>query len=113
MFQHGRERDAHAHVRAALDLLLPDGLFCVRVNAVGTELEHAHKLVEQNAAGGVTVEYEAGPKQGLLIHFFARDELEHLVADLEPVVPLRLDRTLRTSPGHSHWDQWEGIWKKV
>jgi hypothetical protein len=105
------ELDAHAHIRAALALLLPGGLFCMRVNAVGTQLEYRHKVVERNAAGGFTIEYQDGPKEGLLVHFFARSEIEGLLRDLDPLLPIRLDRTHREPRKAGYWDQWEGIWR--
>jgi SAM-dependent methyltransferase len=111
VFQHGLESDAHAHIRAALGLLLPGGLFCMRVNAVGTQLEYRHTVVERNAAGGFTIEYQDGPKEGLVVHFFARSEVEGLLRELEPVVPIRLDRTHREPRTTGYWDQWEGIWR--
>jgi SAM-dependent methyltransferase len=111
VFQHGCEADAHAHIRGALDLLRPGGVFCVRVNAAGTQVEHAHTVVETNPAGGFTIEYQQGPKNGLLVHFFARSELERLLRDLDPVAPLSLDRTYRQPAARDYWDQWEGIWR--
>jgi SAM-dependent methyltransferase len=111
VFQHGPESDAYAHIRGALRLLLPGGLFCVRVNAAGTQVEYEHKVVETSDAGGFTIQYQEGPKKGLLVHFFARGELERLMRDLEPVVPLGLDRTYRQAPRRGHWDQWEAIWR--
>src|ERR671936_468524 len=66
---------AHEHVRAAQARLRPAGLFCLRVNAVGTELEYAHDVIERDADGGFTVRYVAGPKAGLNVRFFAGAEL--------------------------------------
>jgi len=110
VFQHGTEAEAHAHVSAAIGLLLPGGLLCVRVNAVGTEIEHRHEVVEANDQGGFTVRYDDGPKTGLFVHFFARGELDALTRDLTPVSPLCIHRTERPAPRGGHWDQWEGIW---
>jgi SAM-dependent methyltransferase len=104
VFQHGSEDEAHAHVRAAIGRLLPGGLFCLRVNGVGTQIEHAHTPLERN-----TIRYEEGPKRGLLVHFFERDELDALTRELEPVLPLRVVRMLRRDD--THWDQWEAIWR--
>jgi SAM-dependent methyltransferase len=104
VFQHGSEDEAHAHVRAAIARLLPGGLFCLRVNAVGTQIEHAHTPLGRN-----TIRYDDGPKRDLLVHFFERDELAALTSKLEPVVPLRVARMLRDDG--THWDQWEAIWR--
>jgi SAM-dependent methyltransferase len=112
VFQHGREGEAHAHIAAALRRLAPGGLFCVRVNAVGTDFVHEHRIVERNADGGFTVEYLSGPKTGLAIHFFAESELARLVSPLESLVPLRVQATERKPPGEGRWLQWEGIWRR-
>jgi SAM-dependent methyltransferase len=112
VFQHGREREAHAHIGAALRRLVPGGLFCVRVNAVGTDVAHEHRVVERNRDGGFTVEYLSGPKTGLAIHFFAEAELERLLSTLEPLLPLRVQATQRQPPALGRWLQWEGIWRR-
>jgi SAM-dependent methyltransferase len=111
VFQHGTESEAQAHVRAAIDLVAPGGLFCVRVNAVDTEIEYAHTVLTRSAASGLTIRYDDGPKRDLVIHFFARDEIERLTDRLVPVLPLRIHRTLRQEPSAGHWDQWEAIWQ--
>lgn len=113
VFQHGTEAETYAHLRSAIGVLRPGGLFCVRVNAVGTEIEYRHRVVETNAAGGFTIEYQDGPKQGLNVHFFARAEIESLTNDLKPIVALDVQRTERKPPAAGHWDQWEGIWQKA
>jgi SAM-dependent methyltransferase len=112
VFQHGREREAHEHVAAALRRVLPGGLFCVRVNAVGTDLAHEHRIIERRNDGGFTVEYLSGPKRGLAIHFFAERELSRLVAGCEPLLPLRVAATERRPPESGRWLQWEGIWRR-
>jgi hypothetical protein len=111
VFQHGDEAQTHEHVLSALGRLVPGGIFCLRVNAVGTDILHRYRLLETNTYGGLTVEYETGPKTGLAIHFFAELELSHLLRGLEPVMPMRLDSTLRTPPESGRWLQWEGIWR--
>jgi SAM-dependent methyltransferase len=111
VFQHGTESEAQAHVRAAIDLVVPGGLFCVRVNAVGTEIEYAHTALTGSTGSGLTVRYDQGPKRDLTIHFFARDEIERLTERLLPILPLRIHRTHRQMPSAGHWDQWEGIWQ--
>jgi len=111
VFQHGTEAEAQAHVRAAIDLVVPGGLFCIRVNAVGTEIEYAHTVLTGSTGAGLTIRYDEGPKRDLAIHFFARDEIERLTDRLVPILPLRIDRTVRQKRPASHWDQWEGIWQ--
>ncbi len=47
------------------DLLRRGGLLFLRLNSVSTQIRHAHTVIERNDFGGVTVGYQAGPKQGL------------------------------------------------
>jgi SAM-dependent methyltransferase len=112
VFQHGDRASAHEHIRAAQARLAPGGLFCLRVNAVGTELEYDHDVVERDHDGGFTVRYRAGPKQGLLIHFFADSGLEALFAGYELVLVPRLSQTWRVPPERGQWSQWEAIYRK-
>ncbi len=113
VFQHGDRAAAHEHIAAAQARLEPGGLFCLRVNAVGTELEYDHDVIERNVDGGFTVRYLAGPKAGLNVHLFAETELSVLFADDEAVVPPRLARTWRTPRARGQWSQWEAIYRKA
>jgi SAM-dependent methyltransferase len=112
VFQHGDRASAHDHIRAAQARLAPGGLFCLRVNAVGTELEHDHDVVEQDGDDGFTVRYLAGPKERLLIHFFAEAELETLFAGYDLVLAPRLSQTWRVPAERGQWSQWEAIYRK-
>lgn len=113
VFQHGTRDEAHAHVRSAHARTAEGGLFCLRVNAVETDVWPSHQVVEDIADGGLTVRYTAGPKEGLNVHFFARSELDGLLAErFEAVLPLRLHRTQREAPSLGQWSQWEGIWQR-
>lgn len=112
VFQHGDRAAAHDHIRGAQAHLAAGGLLCLRVNAVGTELEHAHDVVERDRDGSFTVRYRAGPKRGLQIHFFAASELEGLFAGYEPLLPPRLAQTWREPPARGQWSQWEAIYQK-
>jgi Methyltransferase domain len=112
VFQHGDRARSHEHMRAAQARLVPGGLFCVRVNAVDTDLEYAHDVVEREADGGFTVRYRDGPKRGLDIHFFGGAELNALFNGYEAVLAPRLGRTWRTPRTRGQWSQWEGIWRK-
>jgi SAM-dependent methyltransferase len=113
VFQHGRAAQASAHVRAALALVAPGGLFCIRVNADATDVFHDHRVSEQAADGSYTVEYLDGPKKGLFIHFFSRRSLTGLFAGFTPVMPMRLSVTHRDAPETGQWSQWEGIWCRI
>jgi hypothetical protein len=112
VFQHGDRARAHEHICGAQARLIPGGLFSVRVNAAGTELEYAYDVVERGTDGGFTVSYRDGPKAGLEIHFFAEAELGSLFDRYEPVVAPRLVRTWRTPRTRGQWSQWEAIWRK-
>jgi SAM-dependent methyltransferase len=114
VFQHGDRAAAHAHIRAAQRRLAPGGLFCLRVNASATEIWPSHEVAEHHPDGGFTIRYLAGPKQGLLIHFFTGAELGTLFADgFIPVLPPRLHQTRRDPPQPGQWSQWEAIWRRA
>ena len=114
VFQHGDRAAAHAHIRAAQRRLMPGGLFCLRVNATATDVWPRHDVTEQHPDGGFTVRYLAGPKHGLLIHFFTSTELDGLFAGgYTPVLPPRLQVTSRVPPQPGQWSQWEAIWRKT
>jgi SAM-dependent methyltransferase len=113
VFQHGDRAAAHAHIRAAQQRATRGGLFCLRVNAAGTDIWPEHEVTEHDRDGGLTVRYLAGPKQGLLIHFLTATELDALFAgQFAPVLPLRVQRTRRIPPQPGQWSQWEAIWRK-
>jgi Methyltransferase domain len=112
VFQHGRRSQAHTHIADAAGRVLPGGLFCLRVNALGTDIHHPHHVIEQHADGGLTIEYDDGPKAGLAVHFFAEAELSQLLEQLEPVLALRTRATKRKPPATGRWLQWEGIWRR-
>lgn len=114
VFQHGDRGTCHRNLQKAQRLLEPDGLFCIRVNAIGSEYECRNDVVETGKDGSETIRYLAGPKAGLLIHFFSRGELESVFArDFRQILPIRLITTKRDPPSASHWDQWEAIWQKT
>jgi hypothetical protein len=73
VFQHGTAAAAAAHVRAAGARVSPGGIFAIRVNAAGTDVHPAHRVIEEKD-GAFTVEYLDGPKRGLDIHFFSGPE---------------------------------------
>jgi hypothetical protein len=141
VFQHGDRATAHAHIEAAQQRVQPGGLFCLRVNAAGTDVRTDHETVEHGPDGGFTVRYLAGAKRGLLIHFFGTAELRAMFArDFDTVLAPRLVRTWRTegrdrgaegrdrgAEGRDRgleerdrrtgrtagqWSQWEAIWRR-
>ncbi len=112
VFQHGVAADVARYFQAARDLLLPEGLLFLRVNAATTRIHRPHTVIERNEHGGFTVVYEAGPKRGLPVHFYARDELLALTRDgFSVVAEPREDATPRGRPQAGHWIQWEAIWR--
>jgi SAM-dependent methyltransferase len=114
VFQHGDRATTHAHIRAAQQRVTPDGLFCLRVNAIGTDVWPDHEVMEHHPDGGLTIRYLADSKRGLLIHFFCAAELDDLFAgDFTPVLPIRLHSTRRTPPQPGQWSQWEAIWQRA
>jgi 2-polyprenyl-3-methyl-5-hydroxy-6-metoxy-1,4-benzoquinol methylase len=113
VFQHGDRREAHDHLALAKGRVAPGGLFCLRVNAVETDVWRAHEVVEEAPDDSFTVRYLDGPKNGLLVHFFSRQEIEDLFVGWPAELPLRLDRTSRASPERGQWSQWEGIWRSA
>ena len=113
VFQHGSRKAAHEHIRRAQARVAPGGLFCLRVNSSHTDVWPDHEVVEFGSDGDFTVRYSAGPKSGLAVHFFTREELDWLFGEaFEPVLPLRLHSTRRAEPAQGQWSQWEGIWRR-
>ena len=114
VFQHGTRSIAHRHIRAAQQRVLPGGLMAVRVNAAGTDIVLRHEVIERDEDGGFTVRYLEGPKAGLEVHFFSREEVDQLfAARFEPVLAFRLQTTVRQPPAVGQWSQWEGIWRRM
>jgi SAM-dependent methyltransferase len=113
VFQHGDDADVQRYFARVAALLRPGGLFFLRVNSAGTQIYHAHTIVERNPVGGVTIRYDDGPKRGLLVHFFTDVELR---ARLEPAftvsTPPCEDVTVRPAPKTGSWAQWESTWKR-
>ncbi len=113
VFQHGTEADVRAYFAKVAALLQPGGLLFLRVNAASTQIYHGHRVLERNAYGGLTICYQAGPKQDLPIHFYAKDELTRLTAKaFAPVTALEEDITIRPAPKTGFWAQWEGSWMR-
>lgn len=79
VFQHGGMSRARQYFAKASSLLERGGLLFLRVNASDTQVYHKHDIIEKNDAGGFTVCYNEGPKKGLDIHFFSKEDLFGLV----------------------------------
>ncbi|MDR3083627.1 MAG: class I SAM-dependent methyltransferase [Streptomyces sp.] len=115
VFQHGNRATAHALLQAALERVRTGGLFCVRVNAVGTDVHPAHLVTEEEPHGGFTVQYLEGSKQGLDIHFFSLPELNMLLPpdQFVPVLEPRTHQTHRSDSSLGQWSQWEAIYRRT
>jgi SAM-dependent methyltransferase len=113
VFQHGTAADVAAYFANVAATLRPGGLFFLRVNSVSTEVYHAHTILERTARGGTTIRYDTGPKQGLAVHFYARDELAALTRDaFDVVVAPHEDVVHRTPPQTGSWAQWQAVWRR-
>ena len=113
-FQHGVAADVARYFSRVRSLLSPGGLFFLRVNAASTAPRWPHTVIERNGQGGFTVLYGAGPKQGIPVHFYARDELLDLAHDgFALVAGPREDVALRAPPEAGSWVQWEAIWQRT
>lgn len=112
VLQHGRRAEAVRAFARVAELLAPGGIFFVRVNAASTEVYHRHAVVERHA-DGFTVEYEDGPKRGMAVHFYGRQELDALTADaFRPLRGPSEDVTQRTPPKTGAWAQWEAVYER-
>ena len=113
VFQHGTAADVATYFSNVRTALRPGGLFFLRVNSASTQIFHRHTVIERASHGGLTIRYEAGSKEGLAIHFYARDELAALTADgFEPVMPPHERIIERTPPQTGFWAQWEAVWRR-
>ena len=85
----------------------------MRVNSASTEIYFRHTVIEQNRFGGLTIRYDEGPKDGLCVHFYAREELLDLTQPrFRLLAGPRADVTHRAPPKTGSWAQWEAVWQK-
>ena len=113
VFQHGDEADVARYFANAASAVRRGGLFFLRVNSARTEVYHRHTVLEVNPFGGFTIRYDEGPKAGLAVHFYSRNELiERTAGDFLPMSELREETIHRTPPQTGSWAQWEGIWRR-
>ena len=113
VFQHGNDEDASRYFGKTAEILRPGGLFFLRVNSSATEIHRRHTMLERNAFGGFTIQYDEGPKRGLAVHFYSAAELAERTKDaFERIMALRQDVIRRAPPETGTWAQWEAIWRK-
>ena len=113
VLQHGTREEAHALLTDSLGRVATGGLFAVRVNAVGTDVHHAHEVTERHTDGSFSIRYAGGPKAGLDVHFWAARELDAALSDagFTPLLELRAQATWRVTRERGLWLQWEGIYR--
>lgn len=108
-FQHGDRRRTRRYFRRAAAMLEPRGLLFVRVNATGTDIRHAHRVVEASA-DGFTILYDDGPKRGLPIRFTSRSGLSKIVRECGlATVRDAVKVSTRRPDGRGSWSQWEMV----
>src|SRR5437667_657726 len=113
-FQHGVQADAESYFARTAAMLKTGGLFFLRVNSASTEMYLRHTIVDRNDHGGMTVRYDEGPKRGLCVHFYAREELLDLARDrFSLLAGPSEDVTERTAPKTGRWSQWEVVWQRL
>lgn len=108
-FQHGNKAVASSYFEKAVDMLVPNGLLFLRVNAADTDILYAHTITEESE-DGFTALYHDGPKNGLHIRFFSEKGLNHILNR----VGLRILRApeklvTRRSVKDGSWVQWEVV----
>ena len=108
-FQHGDHVRVTKYFQMASEMLNARGLLFVRVNATSTEIGHPHTITEKRD-GSFTIRYESGPKKGLDIHFFSRNELEDVVIGCGLDIKQHPRKVTAQRPnGNGSWSQWEMI----
>jgi SAM-dependent methyltransferase len=113
VFQHGVQADTEAYFAKTAAALKAGGLFFLRVNSSATQIFFRHTVVDQNEFGGLTVRYDEGPKNGLCVHFYSREELLERARDrFRLLAGPREDVTARIPPKTGSWSQWEVVWQR-
>ena len=113
VFQHGTQQDVEAHFKRVAEIVGSGGLFFLRANSTRAEIFFRHRRIDQNDAGGFSVECLEGPKSGLPVHFFTRAELLQLAGGAfrlaaEPHETFEI----RPPPRRGSWAQWEAIFQR-
>lgn len=111
LFQHGDRKTVRRLFDKARELLQSDGLFVLRVNSIHTQIVQKYDVVERSPEGGFTVQYHAGQKTGLHVHFYSAEEIHNLTRQhYDVVIPLREEFMSRDDG--TYWVQWETMLKK-
>ena len=114
VFQHGDMSRVRQYFAKASSLLERGGLLFLRVNASDTQVHHGHDIIEKNDTGSFTVRYNEGPKKGLDVRFFSKEDLFGLVGKngMSAVNELKNVTAKCLPPCTGSWTQWEMIAKK-
>ena len=114
VFQHGDRLMADKYFKKASSLLESGGLMFLRVNASNTIMCREHDIIEKNDTGSFTVLYKEGPKKGLDIRFFSKEDLFDLINknNMSAMHELKNITTKRLPPYTGSWSQWEMIARK-
>ncbi len=108
-FQHGTGKTAGAYFQKVARVLVPSGLFFLRVNASDTDVLQPHHVTKESN-DGFTILYEGGPKRGLHVHFFSLDELEALMCgNGMRIIGVPKKVTAVRPGGRGTWSQWEVV----
>lgn len=111
LFQHGDRKAVGRLFDKTYDLLLPKGLFALRVNSIHTQIVQKYDTIEDTPDGGSTIHYHSGQKTGLAIHFYSAEEIHALTEKRYNIVmPLREEFIPRDDG--TYWVQWETILEK-
>ena len=114
VFQHGNEKRTNKYFEKTSSLLEKDGLLFLRVNASNTVISFKHNITEKSNTGSFTIRYKKGPKQGLDIRFFSKEDICNLLSKNNmSVINNKNITTKRILPQIGTWSQWELIAKKI
>ncbi len=112
VLQHGNKKIITSYFDKINKLLANNGMLFVRVNSISTEIHHKHTILEDT--DGLTIRYDEGSKQDMLIHFFAKDELKECVESRGMTMQsIRELAIKRDQPNTGSWYQWELVCKKA
>ena len=111
-FQHGNLRRVEMYLKKAAMMLGSGGLFFLRVNASNTDVMLKHEVAERTD-GGFTVLYKEGPKKGLSIRFFSKEEIMSIMDRYGLYMERDPQNVVIKRPGQpGAWAQWEIVAKK-
>lgn len=112
LFQHGNFEQTENLFNKAYKMLLTGGLLFLRVNSINTQIKEKYEIFEHTKMGGLTIKYLSGPKKGMLIHFYTKQEINYITSEKYKIIqPIKEDYIKRDDL--TSWSQWEIILQKV